>query len=95
MNASEGLRRIATVVRWIGVGLGGVALLIGVGAALSTVVDYVSCVPVLRMDGSTHDCRPRLGDALGAAGAGLAVAAFFVLGARATAWIIDGFAAPR
>lgn len=69
MNGSEGLRRIAAVVRWIGMGLAALSVGMGVWAATENGVSGL------------------------AGGAGFA--AFFYLGARATAWIIEGFAAPK
>ena len=56
---------------------------------------YVTCTDGPWTGYGGTGCRPRLGDAAGAALLGAGFAAFFCYGARATAWIIDGFAAPR
>jgi hypothetical protein len=76
MNASEGLRRIAQVVRWIGIGLAATVLLIGVGAGI--------------IELSTSERNP-YGLVGGAAGV-IVGAAFFYYSAKALAWVIDGFA---
>ena len=36
MNAGEGLRRIAAVVRWVGIGLAGWGLVVGVAMGVET-----------------------------------------------------------
>jgi hypothetical protein len=95
VNGSEGLRRIAAVIRWIGMGLAAAALLFGVVMAGTILVDHLSCVPTLARDGSVRECQARLDEVAGGVAGGLGFAAFFYIGARATAWIIEGFAAPK
>ena len=95
MNGSEGLRRIAAVVRWIGMGLA--VLFFGGFAwfAVGELYAHFTCGPTPDRYGVIPDCEGRIKNVAVALGGGMAFAAFFYLGARATAWIIEGFAAPK
>jgi hypothetical protein len=95
VNGSEGLRRIAAVIRWIGIGLAAASLLFGLAMTVTVLGDHLSCVPTIARDGSVLECRSRLGEMAGGVAGGLGFAAFFYIGARVTAWIIEGFAAPK
>lgn len=67
MNSPEALRRIAKVIRWIGIS---------------------AAVPVFLITGLA--IHYEVGDKLAIGLAGLAVAAFFFLAAKAAAWILEG-----
>lgn len=70
MNASEDLRRIATVVRWIGISLAGVSLAIGVVAGANALHQQLTCTDCYYWD-----------DAAWATLSGAGFAEFFYIGA--------------
>jgi len=69
----------AITIRWIGIGIG--------FAALSLLIGVVGVIEQLS--------RPDYTTALGGAALAIAAAEFFYFGARAAAWVVEGFAAPK
>jgi len=77
MNTSEGLRRTAQVVRWIGVGLATIIVIGGIATGVAQVRSSYT------MSGD---------DWIGGTFAFAIGSAFVFFSAKAVAWIIEGFA---